>query len=145
MENGGIRELLADAASRGSNYIEGLEVRDVGPLPGSIERLIKALDGPLPEVPSEATEILAFLDEYGSPATVANAGGRYFGFVTGGALPVTVASQYLAAAWDQNCFSFISSPAVACFETTALRWVKEAFVNCLVLCSRSSCHTKRQR
>src|SRR3546814_1600189 len=48
------------------------------------------------------------------------------GFVTGGALPATVAAQYLAAAWDQNSFSFVSSPAVACFETAALRWVKEA-------------------
>jgi len=127
MENGGIRELLADAASRGSHYIDELHARDVGPLPGSIERLINALDGSLPEGPSKPAEIIAFLDEYGSPATVASAGGRYFGFVTGGALPVTVATQYLAAAWDQNCFSFISSPAVACFETTALRWVKEAF------------------
>src|SRR3546814_4288719 len=61
-----------------------------------------------------------------SSATVASAGGRYFGFVTGGALPATVAAQYLAAAWDQNSFSFVSSPAVACFETAALRWVKEA-------------------
>ena len=45
--------------------------------------------------------------------------------MTGGALPATVAAQYLAAAWDQNCFSFISSPAVAAIESTALRWVKE--------------------
>src|SRR3546814_17911786 len=46
--------------------------------------------------------------------------------VRSGALPATVAAQYLAAAWDQNSFSFVSSPAVACFETAALRWVKEA-------------------
>jgi Pyridoxal-dependent decarboxylase conserved domain len=88
--------------------------------------LISALDDHLPETPGKAADIIAFLDEYGSPATVASAGGRYFGFVTGGALPVTVAAQYLATAWDQNCFSYISSPAIACFETTALRWVKEA-------------------
>jgi glutamate/tyrosine decarboxylase-like PLP-dependent enzyme len=55
-----------------------------------------------------------------------SAGGRYFGFVTEGAMPVTVAAQYLAAGWDQNCFSFISSPAVACIESAALRWIKEA-------------------
>jgi glutamate/tyrosine decarboxylase-like PLP-dependent enzyme len=91
-----------------------------------VERLAKALDVPLPDQPSPPGEVLAFLDAQGSPATVASAGGRYFGFVTGGALPVTVAAQYLAAGWDQNCFSFVSSPAIACFEEAALRWLKEA-------------------
>jgi glutamate/tyrosine decarboxylase-like PLP-dependent enzyme len=126
MDSGNIRELLAEAAERAAHYIDGLGERGVGPLPGSVERLATALDHPLPSEPSKASDILAFLDSHGSPATVASAGGRYFGFVTGGALPATVAAQYLAAAWDQNCFSYVSSPAVACFETTALRWIKEA-------------------
>jgi len=126
MDSDNTRELLVEAANRAANYIEGLRVRDVRPLRGSVERLMGVLDGPLPDNPSRPTDVLALLDDYGSPATVASAGGRYFGFVTGGALPVTVAAQYLAAGWDQNCFSFISSPAVACIESTALRWVKEA-------------------
>jgi len=71
--------------------------------------------------------VLRFLDEFGTPATVASAGGRYFGFVTGGALPATVASHILATAWDQNAFSFISSPAAALFDETALRWLKGVF------------------
>jgi glutamate/tyrosine decarboxylase-like PLP-dependent enzyme len=125
MNSGGIRELLVDAANRAADYLEGLRLRDVRPRRGSIERLMAVLDGPLPDNPSRAADVLALLDDYGSPATVASAGGRYFGFVTGGAMPVTVAAQYLAAGWDQNCFSFVSSPAVACIESTALRWVKE--------------------
>ena len=121
-----MRELLLEAASRAVRYLEALPQREVGPQPGAVERLVKALDVPLPTQPSPPGEILAFLDAQGSPATVASAGGRYFGFVTGGALPVTVAAQYLAAGWDQNCFSFVSSPAIACFEEAALRWLKEA-------------------
>ena len=121
-----MQELLADAARRGASYLNQLVERQAGPLPGAVERLAEALSGPLPDGPSEPAEILAFLDDYASPATVASAGGRYFGFVTGGALPATVAAQVLAAAWDQNSFSFVSSPAVACLESTALRWVKEA-------------------
>jgi glutamate/tyrosine decarboxylase-like PLP-dependent enzyme len=121
-----IRELLVEAANRAAEYIDGLQSREVRPPRAAIERLAEALDVSLPNEPSDAAEVLAFTDEYGSPATVASAGGRYFGFVTGGALPVTVAIQYLAAGWDQNCFSFIASPAVACFESAALRWVKEA-------------------
>jgi glutamate/tyrosine decarboxylase-like PLP-dependent enzyme len=126
MDSDNTRKLLAEAANRAANYIDGLRVRDVGPPRGSIERLMEVLDSPLPDKPSNPNDVLALLDDYGSPATVASAGGRYFGFVTGGAMPVTVAAQILAAAWDQNCFSFVSSPAVACIETTALRWVKEA-------------------
>ena len=126
MNSDNTRELLVEAANRAANYIEGLRVRDVRPLRGAVERLLQALDSPLPDNPSRPTDVLALLDDYGSPATVASAGGRYFGFVTGGALPVTVAAQYLAAGWDQNCFGFVSSPAVACIESTALRWVKEA-------------------
>lgn len=120
------RGLLADAARRAADYLNGLDRRTVGPMPGSIDRLTNAIDGPLPETPAGASDILALLDEVGSPATVASAGGRYFGFVTGGALPATLAAQVLAAAWDQNSFSHVSSPATARIETVALRWVKEA-------------------
>ena len=58
-------------------------------------------------------QTLRLLDEVGSPATVACTGGRYFGFVTGGALPVTVASNWLATAWDQNVAFVVMSPIVA--------------------------------
>lgn len=126
MDRENTRDLLADAARRAANYLEGLNERSVGPIPGSAKRLTDALDEPLPGAPSEAAEIVAFLDEYGSPSTVASAGGRYFGFVTGGAMPATLAANYLAGAWDQNCFSALSSPAIASFEEAALRWVKEA-------------------
>lgn len=126
MSSSSLRDLLGAAATRAADYLEALPARPAGASPDAAERLAGALAGPLPPEPGNPEEILAFLDDYGSPATVASAGGRYFGFVTGGALPATVAAQVLAAAWDQNAFSFVSSPAAACFETTALRWVKEA-------------------
>ena len=120
------RALLADAAQRAAAYLESLDSRAAGPLSGAVARLVEALDQPLPEHGSESTEVLAFLDEFGSPATVASAGGRYFGFVTGGVVPAALAAHALASAWDQNSFSWVSSPAIAAFEATALCWIKEA-------------------
>ena len=83
------RELLEQAASRGIRYLENLEKLDVFPSPGALEKL-EELGGPLQAEPTSATEVLALLDEIGSAATVASAGRRYFGFVTGGALPVNI-------------------------------------------------------
>ena len=49
-------------------------------------------------------------------------GPRYFGFVTGGALPATVAAEWLAAAWDQPATLYVMSPAGA-FAATKLRLI----------------------
>ena len=119
------RDLLMDAADRGARYLERLDARPVFPREADIRRLEEALTGPLPATPSDAAEVLAFLDEFGSPATVASAGGRYFGFVTGGALSASLAANWLAGAWDQNSFGFVSSPAAALFEERALGWLGE--------------------
>jgi len=119
------RKLLAAASERSISYLEHLESRPVFPENTAIADLESALNQPMPDQSSPAGDVLAFIDEKGSPATVASAGGRYFGFVTGGALPATVASNWLATSWDQSSFGFMSSPAVALFEAAALRWLKD--------------------
>ena len=54
---------------------------------------------------------------------MAMAGPRFFGFVIGGSLPVTVAASWLAAAWDQNAAFYSVTPACAILEQMALRWL----------------------
>ena len=125
--NDALRRNLVDAARRGADYLERLSTRPVFPRDADVERLRAALAEDFPATPARDDEILRFLDEYGSPATVASAGGRYFGFVTGGALPATVAAHMLATAWDQNAFSFTSSPAASLFDDTVIRWLRELF------------------
>jgi glutamate/tyrosine decarboxylase-like PLP-dependent enzyme len=72
-----------------------------------------------------AADVLEELDTIGSPATVANAGGRYFGFVIGGSLPAALAANILAAAWDQNAVLEVTSPLGAALEKVCRFWITE--------------------
>ena len=65
------------------------------------------------------------LDDIGSPATVATAAGRYFGFVIGGSLPAALAANWMAGAWDQNAAMQIMSPVAAKLEEIVLAWMLE--------------------
>src|ERR1700733_2489288 len=94
-------KLLDDAAKRASRYLESLNTRSVAPGEDALAALSR-FDQAFPEHASTAETVLAELDEVGSPATMASAGGRFFGFVIGGSLPVTVAANWLATAWYQN-------------------------------------------
>jgi len=119
-----VSDLLNDAALRAQHYLAGLTARSVAPTAAALEALA-AFDRPLPAQPCGADEVLAELDQLGSPATMASAGGRFFGFVIGGSLPVTVAASWLTTAWDQNAGLVVTSPVNAMLEKVALRWVLE--------------------
>ena len=118
--------LLQDAAARAKTYLAQLDERAVAPSAAALAAL-SDLSGPWSEQGAGADEVLAKLDRLGSPATIASAGPRYFGFVTGGSLPVALAANWLAGAWDQNAFSTTSSPLGAALEMTCLAWLREIF------------------
>jgi glutamate/tyrosine decarboxylase-like PLP-dependent enzyme len=117
--------LLADAARRAAAYLEGLADRPVAPSPEAVAAL-SALDVPLPEAASDPAAALAELDRWISPATMAMAGPRFFGFVIGGSLPGALAANVLATAWDQNSAKWAVTPGTAALERVALRWTLEA-------------------
>jgi glutamate/tyrosine decarboxylase-like PLP-dependent enzyme len=122
----GVDALLRDAADRAVSYLEALDERRVSPSPSALEglgRLAIQLQGH----PLDAAEVLAELDAFGSPATVASAGGRYFGFVTGGSLPAVLAANILAAAWDQNAVLEVASPVASALEKVCRSWITELF------------------
>jgi glutamate/tyrosine decarboxylase-like PLP-dependent enzyme len=121
-----MRELLESAAQRAVNYLEGLPDRSVAPLPDAVARL-SYLDEPLAEEPTAPEEVLQLLDDLCSPATMAMAGPRFFGFVIGGSLPAALAAQWLAAAWDQNTALYGPTPATALLEQVALGWLLDLF------------------
>jgi glutamate/tyrosine decarboxylase-like PLP-dependent enzyme len=106
------------------DYLEGVHDRTVAPSPEAVAKL-SALRGPLPPGQTSAEAVLHLLHEIGSPATVANGGGRYFGFVNGGCLPAAMAAGWLVTAWDQNAAFQVQSPTAITLEEVALEWVRE--------------------
>jgi len=121
-----VDELLSDATNRAIRYLETLPARRVSPSPSALEGLA-GFARPLPDQPLAAAKVLEELDTLGSPATVASAGGRFFGFVIGGSLPSALAANILAAAWDQNAVLEVTSPVAAALEKVCRNWIADLF------------------
>jgi glutamate/tyrosine decarboxylase-like PLP-dependent enzyme len=119
------RPLLQASCHYSLEYLESLGERRVAPTTETL-RAVDALGGPFPARGADPAAVLSRLHELGSPATVASSGGRYFGFVIGGALPVTLAANWLAGAWDQDTGLAVASPGASRIEEFALRWLLEA-------------------
>jgi len=117
-------QLLEDASRRAMAYLESLESRAVRPHPDAVARLDR-LEVPVPQHPTPDAEVIAQLDEFISPATMGMAGPRFFGFVIGGSLPVTVAANWMATAWDQNVGYDAATPGAARIEEVSRRWLLE--------------------
>jgi glutamate/tyrosine decarboxylase-like PLP-dependent enzyme len=86
-----------------------------------------SLPDSLPIDPSDPVDVLNALDALIEAGGVASAGPRYFGFVTGGSLPVAVASDWLVSAWDQNTGLHVMSPAIARLEDLTAGWLLDLF------------------
>jgi len=119
-----MRPLLETAADNAIRYLATINERSVAPGADALRELSR-LDEPLPAGVSGEADVIRLLDEIGSPATMAMAGSRFFGFVIGGSLPVALAASWLATAWDQNSALYRVTPATAHLEQVALRWLLE--------------------
>ena len=76
----------------------------------------------MPKQSQSGEETLRLLHEIGSPATVAQTAGRYYGFVNGNYVPTAMAARWLADVWDQNPALYVISPIVAKLEQVCERW-----------------------
>ena len=118
------RQLFEQAKAYAYAYMEDVGDRAVFPTDEAVENL-RTFDEPLPAAPCAPTEVLRMPHEYGSPATTAQTGGRYFGFVDGGAVPTALAARWLSDVWDQNAALYVMSPIVSQLETTCEKWLAD--------------------
>ena len=117
-------DVLSDVAIRSRRYLDTIGDRRVSPEPNAVEGVVE-FDVPLQNEPRSTEQIVEELDRIGSPATMAMAGRRFFGFVNSAALPAALAANWLSTAWEQHGGFYVCSPGSSTLERVALRWMIE--------------------
>jgi glutamate/tyrosine decarboxylase-like PLP-dependent enzyme len=115
-------DALSAAHAASAEYLSTIVARRVSPEPAALE-LMARLTGPLGTDPVDPVSVIQELHTYGSPATVASTGGRFFGLVVGGTLPAALGARLLASTWDQVVFNDATSPIGCALERCAAEWV----------------------
>ena len=82
-------------------------------------------DEPLPDDGMPVEAILAQLDERSNGGLAGATGGRYFGYVTGAALPAAAIVEAWTAAVDQNVGMWPLGPAAVELEQVTLGWLAD--------------------
>jgi glutamate/tyrosine decarboxylase-like PLP-dependent enzyme len=118
------RELLERTAAIAADYLETLDTRPIRPERGYRE-MHELFDRPVPEHPAEPAEVVEELAAVGEQGVMAIGSGRWYGFVAGGAVPSSLAADWLVSAWDQNTGLAEPTPATSALEAVTGRWVLE--------------------
>jgi glutamate/tyrosine decarboxylase-like PLP-dependent enzyme len=82
-------------------------------------------DEPLPERGIPVERVLGELEERCAGGLAGSTGGRYFGYITGAALPAAAIVEAWTAAVDQNVGMWPLGPAAVELEQVTLRWLAE--------------------
>jgi glutamate/tyrosine decarboxylase-like PLP-dependent enzyme len=114
--------MLESAREAADQFLRTLPSRPVR-AEADLASLRSLLDRPLSERPAAPEDTFREIVAGIEPGIVASAGPRYFGFVIGGTLPISLAADWMLSAWDQNPGLYATSPAIAVAEETAAKWV----------------------
>jgi glutamate/tyrosine decarboxylase-like PLP-dependent enzyme len=120
------RELLRRTAEIAGDFLDSLGERPVFPR-DSLEDIAEALGGPLPDAPTDPLEVVELLAREVDRGVVATAGSRYYGYVTGSALPATIGADWLTTIWDQCAGLGALGPSAMVVEEIAGDWLKDIF------------------
>lgn len=114
--------LTTEAARRAGRYLAAAPHRPIAPSADAVAAL-EIFRRPLQDESIPARDVLAELDAFGSPATIIQGVGRYFGYVNGGVEPVAAAAAILADAWDQNVALRGMSLVGSVLDEVAAGWI----------------------
>jgi len=114
--------LLEQAHQAAIDYLEQLPTASVTPTDYDAVELASSTG--LPQHSQADSAILQQLASLGEHTTKTS-GGRYFGFVTGGILPIALASSWLVDSWNQNAALHVMSPLAADIESQCEQWLIE--------------------
>ena len=115
---------LDAAYSHAVEYLSSLDTRPVRAT-ATLDELRVRLRRPLQADGIPAARVVEELSNDVRDGLLGSAGGRFFAWVIGGAVPSALAADWLTSVWDQNAGMFAVSPAAAVVEETAGEWLKE--------------------
>jgi len=118
------KDIFEQVKSYAFDYADKALERNVFPTDTAINDLDR-FNEDMPDVSGDAASILEQLHALGSPASVSQTGGRYFGLVNGGVVPVALATRWLSDFWDQNTPLYLSSPIASKLEQVTELWLRQ--------------------
>jgi glutamate/tyrosine decarboxylase-like PLP-dependent enzyme len=118
------RPALEHALTHALSHLEQLDRNPVA-ASTSLEALRARLAKPFASEPMDATRVIDELVQDSAGGITGSAGGRFFGWVIGGALPAALAADWLTSAWDQNAAASACGPAQAVIEEVCGAWLKD--------------------
>jgi len=117
-------DVLHQACETAIAYLAKLDSASVGPT-ADLKTLRERLGRPLGDAGVPADQVIAELAADAEGGIIGSAGGRFFGWVIGGAVPASLAADWLTSAWDQNAAVYATSPAEAVVEEIVGAWLKD--------------------
>lgn len=116
--------VLSLAQHHAFSYLQNLDRAPVGATV-DVQTLRQRLNKPLGGSGLPPEQVVTELVKDVEGGLLASAGGRFFGWVIGGALPAALAADWLTATWDQNAALYATAPAAAVVEEVAGLWLKD--------------------
>jgi glutamate/tyrosine decarboxylase-like PLP-dependent enzyme len=119
-----IAEVLTRATRHAVEFLSTLDQRPVCATT-TLSDLRYRLNVPLANAGVDANRVIDDLVAATDGGHLGSAGGRFFAWVIGGALPSALAADWLVSTWDNNAALYACGPASAVVEEIAGCWIKD--------------------